>query len=110
MSDDPIRRRDPVVPFNDLSPAAAERLAILAEEMGEAIQVICKILRHGYESSNPLIDGPTNREALEVELGHVKNATAMMLRDGDINEALINKSAREKSVSIQRWLHHQEPL
>ena len=37
-----------IYPFNELSPAEVERLAILAEEMGEAIQVIGKVLRHGY--------------------------------------------------------------
>jgi hypothetical protein len=32
---------------NELSDAEVERLAILAEEMGEAQQCIGKILRHG---------------------------------------------------------------
>ncbi len=31
--------------FNELTPAEAERLAYLAEECGEAIQIIGKILR-----------------------------------------------------------------
>lgn len=35
-------------PFNDLSNAELERLALLLEELGEAQQVIGKILRHGY--------------------------------------------------------------
>ena len=33
--------------FNNLTPGEAERLAILAEECGEVIQIIGKILRHG---------------------------------------------------------------
>jgi hypothetical protein len=36
--------------FNQLTDAEAERLALLAEECGEVVQVIGKILRHGYES------------------------------------------------------------
>lgn len=52
--------------FNQLTPAEAERLALLAEECGEVIQAIGKILRHGYESRHP-DGGPTNREALERE-------------------------------------------
>lgn len=39
--------------FNDLEPGEAERLAILAEEAGELIHAIGKILRYGYESHNP---------------------------------------------------------
>ena len=34
--------------FNKLTPAQAERLAILIEECGEVIQAATKILRHGY--------------------------------------------------------------
>jgi hypothetical protein len=39
--------------FNGLTPAEAERLALLAEECGEVIQAIGKVLRHGYESRHP---------------------------------------------------------
>ena len=60
--------------FNKLTPAEAERLAILAEECGEVIQVIGKILRHGYDSYHPDQQGTkpelrfTNRKALGAEL------------------------------------------
>lgn len=40
---------------NNLTAAEQERLAILAEEMGEALQIIGKIIRHGYESYNPTL-------------------------------------------------------
>lgn len=43
--------------FNGLTPAEAERLALLSEELGEAQQAIGKILRHGYDSSNPVDPG-----------------------------------------------------
>ena len=36
-------------PFNQLDCAAAERLAVLAEEAGEVVQAVTKILRHGYD-------------------------------------------------------------
>lgn len=54
--------------FNKLTPAETERLAILAEECGETIQVIGKILRHGYESFHPKDYATTNRTLLENEL------------------------------------------
>lgn len=53
-------------PFNRLTPAEAERLALLAEECGEAIQAIGKILRHGYESNHPEFT-ETNRTQLPDE-------------------------------------------
>lgn len=39
--------------FNALTPAETERLAMLAEEAGEIVQMVGKILRHGYESFHP---------------------------------------------------------
>ena len=52
-------------PFNELTPAEAGAiLRLLAEEMGEALQVVGKILRHGYESYHPSHpEGPSNRQA-----------------------------------------------
>ncbi len=54
--------------FNNLTPAQAERLAMLAEECAEVIQVIGKILRHGYDSYHPDQPYITNRELLQQEL------------------------------------------
>jgi hypothetical protein len=36
-----------------MAEAERERLAMLAEEAGEIVQIIGKILRHGYESYHP---------------------------------------------------------
>jgi len=62
--------------FNGLSPAEAERLALLAEECGEVVQAVCKVLRHGYESTNPtLCNGPIivhyvpEREKMSIAIG-----------------------------------------
>ena len=51
--------------FNKLTEAEQERLVILAEECSEVIQIVCKILRHGYDSDD---DGKLlepNRKSLE---------------------------------------------
>ncbi len=51
--------------FNKLTDAEAERLAMLAEEAGEIVQLVGKILRHGYDSYHP--DDPemtTNKRLL----------------------------------------------
>ena len=94
--------------FNRLTPAELERLAILSEELGEAQQAVGKILRHGYENWNPLDNSAaTNRGDLQHELGHVLFAIQQMTAVGDVNSAVIDIHARQKSVTIRPWLRHQ---
>jgi NTP pyrophosphatase (non-canonical NTP hydrolase) len=92
--------------FNGLSPAEAERLAVLAEELGESVQAIGKILRHGYESRHPL-GGPTNRQALEKELGDVRHAMIRLCDAGDLSKQHIHDMADVKALNIVKYLHHQ---
>lgn len=93
---------------NGLSPAEAERLALLAEEMGEAIQVVGKILRHGYDSRNPLDrDAVINRGLLEEELGHVLAAMRLLMDSFDVNEEYVGELRELKLSAVRGWLHHQ---
>jgi len=92
--------------FNQLTPDEAERLALLLEELGEAQQAIGKILRHGYESRHP-DGGPTNRQALERELGDVYHAGMRMCAAGDIDGNAVTQRADDKARSIGKYLHHQ---
>lgn len=91
--------------FNRLTPAEAERLALLAEEMGEAIQAIGKVLRHGYESTHP-DGGPTNRETLERECGDVRHAMIRLCDTGDLNKQRIHDCADIKGKTVSKYLHH----
>jgi hypothetical protein len=77
--------------------------------MDESGQMICKIIRHGYESYNPLggEDHRSNRELLQKELGHVIHAIDRITRAGDLDLEAIATAADVKSTSIGRWLHHQ---
>ncbi len=93
--------------FNRLTPAEAERLALLAEELGEATQAVGKILRHGYESKHPL-GGPTNRQSLEKELGDVRHAMIRLCDAGDLSKQHIHDMADVKALNITKYLHHQE--
>lgn len=97
--------------FNGLTPAEAERLALLIEECGEAIQAASKVLRHGYESHNPLSASvsPSNREALETEIGHIEHAIHRMTLAHDVSHLGVRGAMKEKADRIGRWLHHQEP-
>lgn len=94
--------------FNQLDPAESERLAILQEEMGEAIQVIGKILRHGYHSRNPDVPmAVSNRELLMTELSHVWYAMELMGTAGDINPCIMRSYKSHKAAKIGKWTHHQ---
>jgi NTP pyrophosphatase (non-canonical NTP hydrolase) len=94
--------------FNGLTEAQAERLAILAEECAEVIQVVGKILRHGLESTNPLFsNAPTNRQLLAKELGDLSYATDMVKHAGDVDSEAVTDAWLEKVGKIHRYLHHQ---
>lgn len=95
--------------FNQLTPAEAERLAILSEELGEVQQVIGKILRHGYDSAPPKDPADTNRSALVREAGDVLVALRLMYDSGDISLDDVLARTQEKLVNIRQWLHHQDP-
>ena len=96
-------------PFNNgLSDAQAERLALLSEEMGEAVQAVGKILRHGYASVHP--DAPevgNNRVRLVHELGDVLAAIQLMKDAGDLDVGELELAKLNKLRRMGRHLHHQ---
>jgi hypothetical protein len=95
--------------FNGLTPAQAERLAMLAEECGEVIQIIGKILRHGYDSYHPDRPHITNRELLQRELTDLA-AVENQIHAQDrvfLPSSLDVDAAWAKKL---RYAHHQEEL
>lgn len=101
---------------NELNPAQVERLAILAEECGEVVQIVGKILRHGLNSYNPTVapeKQKPNRALLEKELGDLLWAISKMDDACDINfeiprtNATLNMWLRRKEESASKYLHHQ---
>ena len=92
--------------FNDLTPAEDERLAYLMEECGEAIQIIGKIMRHGYESYNPhKPELGSNRSLLQNELGDVLRAIRMLADAGDLDRRALDQL--EMRDPPQQYMHHQ---
>lgn len=93
---------------NGLTDAGLERLAILAEECGEVIQAVGKILRHGYENdwlaSRHL---SSNRQHLEEELGNVLYAVELLRGSNDISIDAVVAHAEEKKESIKPYLYYQ---
>ena len=97
--------------YSNLSDAEIERLAKLAEECAEVIQVVGKILVHGWENTHPRNpEQGTNRDHLEEELGNVANVVEMMVTAKDVSVAKIDDAAEEKRATIGKYLHHQEGL
>ncbi len=102
---------DPINPgsnFNGLTPAETERLSLLAEECGEVIQAIGKILRHGYASGSPLVcqtEAEPNRADLEKECGHFLYALDRLMFAGDLKGC--HDHMVRKSDNIKPYLHHQ---
>lgn len=95
-------------PFNELTPAQAERLALLSEELGEAQQAIGKILRHGYAAHHPLQrNGPNNRESLEKELGDVFFAVKLLCAN-ELEEVNILAACDSKNRTVWDYFHHQD--
>lgn len=95
--------------FNGLTPAQAERLAMLAEECAEVIQIVGKILRHGYDSYNPLDPNTPNRRLLEKEVIDVLSVHLAMIRTGDIRSpGYLEPSAETAWQKKLRYAHHQE--
>ena len=92
--------------FNELSPGEHERLSLLLEELGEAIQVVGKIMRHGYESHYPG-SSMTNRQDLEHELGDVRHAMILLCSSGDLSKEAVHSAAESKALRVGRYLHHQ---
>lgn len=88
----------------DLTDAQRERLALVAEEMGEVIHVIGKTLRHGYESPHPTTR-IRNRAALARELGDVLFCVDLLLANDDIDGDYIKSAYQEKQRNIAQWVH-----
>jgi NTP pyrophosphatase (non-canonical NTP hydrolase) len=96
--------------FNRLTDAEEERLHLLIEEMGEAIQAAGKILRHGYESNHPSTPDFKNRDGLESELGDVFYAIWLLGEGKDINPERVGAWQIQKSEKVKQYLHHQHHL
>ena len=92
--------------YNGLTPAQAERLAMLAEECAEVIQIVGKILRHGYDSFDPANPEVSNRPILTGELTDVAAVTTAML---DANEVTFRTSSDIVAAWQRklRYAHHQ---
>jgi NTP pyrophosphatase (non-canonical NTP hydrolase) len=91
--------------FNELRPEQLEALALVAEECGEVIQVIGKILRHGLYSCHPN-GGRDNQALLEDELGDLHAALHLAEGVGLFHAAHVRTACADKLQRVERYLHH----
>lgn len=102
------RKKDKIMTqhFNRLTEAELERLAMLSEECGEVVQIIGKILRHGYDSYHPNDPSVNNRDLLEKEVGDVEAAIHLLLVPCEIRPIQVAKHKQEKLNNIRKYSHH----
>lgn len=90
-----------------LTHAEYERLAWLMEEMGEVIQAIGKIQRHGWDSKDPTNpDHEGNRADLEREMADVYEAITLLSNEGDISLSRVMKHV-DLDFEEKDYFHHQ---
>jgi len=94
--------------FNKLSNAELERLACLAEECGEVIQVIGKVIRHGYADSHPKYGNKPTRAMLEQEIADLQLIIDLMIREKDIDSFKMFDYYKLKSDKINKSLRYNE--
>lgn len=92
---------------NKLSDAEEERLAILGEECAEIVQLVGKIIRHGYESFHPANPELTNRMLLAKEIGHFLANLDLMTSRSDVDKHLIETSSDLKKLTRSKYTHYQ---
>lgn len=90
---------DEVAPGDELTPERLEVLAVLAEECGETVQRVTKILRFGLRV-NPWTKRH-NRTALEMELGDIVAATAILESQGVVSLCRIIAFADAKLAAFR---------
>jgi hypothetical protein len=91
--------------FSNIKPDLFERLALLAEECAETIQIINKIFRHGYNSYHPFTE-ECNSDLIEEEISHVLAAIELLIKNNDINSKIIEQYKNAKLDRIKEYLHH----
>jgi hypothetical protein len=94
--------------FSELRPEQLEALALLAEECGEVVHIIGKIMRHGLHSYDPtkLESRPSNRELLVHEVGDLRAATAIAESVGLFFEHEVRARCAAKLKNVRQYLHH----
>ncbi|MSU91873.1 hypothetical protein GE300_20060 [Rhodobacteraceae bacterium 2CG4] len=90
--------------FYELTPAEAERLAMLIDAASDVIKIAAKTLMHGYESYHPTDSSITNRMLLSREVTDLCAMVELMDRDFDPTVCQDTASVIERKL---RYTNHQ---
>ena len=88
----------------------AKNLEIMAEELSEIVEICAraaivksKIIRFGIEDCHPDKPGVTNRERLELEIGHLNAMVKILVASGVLTQAGIDSGEANKMAKLQHW-------
>lgn len=90
------------------TPAEREAIALLTEEMGESLQVLGKIGRHGFTAADETVDPPVsydNRADLNKEVRDVLAAIVVGMSAGILDRDLMDL-VPAKLRKVQPLLHY----
>lgn len=97
--------------YNKLTPKQTELLAGLNEELGEAIQELGKIGRHGLDSHRPSDPTATkNRDRLAFELADVFAMVDMCVDAGILNMDSLEQHKRARYEKFMLSAHHYHDI
>lgn len=89
-----------------------ERLALLAEECSEVIQMVGKIIRFGWNDLHPdYLEGPDNRQRLRAEVADVLAIIELMSEADDLSckdELTIADLQYKKMQKLKRYTQYQQ--
>ena len=89
-----------------MTPAQHEALAILAEECGEVMQVIGKMLRHGIVVDHPTMGKWDNTRELMIEMADAVVAMTLVARELDLSVDQIECNLHTKVEALRKWTHN----
>lgn len=89
--------------FPDTNPVNLSVLGKLAEELGEAVQMVARSVIQGITQSHPVTE-VENREALEDEIADVRAVSRITIKHFALDEARIERRAAEKVSYLERWI------
>ena len=90
--------------FNDVPlnlEIMAEECAEVIKELTDIIVIKSKIARFGMDDRHP--EYPSNRERLELEVGHLLAMIDILGENGVLTEAGLEKGKKHKRAKLKHW-------
>lgn len=102
----PPKPNPPVPKRNGLSEKREEVLFLLAEDLGEALAAIKRVVDDGYGRCDD--KGVNNRNNLEISLGRVLGTITLLEAVGDINYEAVFAYRQQRVERTREYLRYVE--